>query len=367
MSLASSPPGEWAAVDLPLAGDISFRTGTWDQVHASRPDEPGDTVLRVLQHSRLTPATIHLLLTKARSVVSPKAHTHNRELLALLWKSLTPVSDHQMMIYDAARRLRRVAPDAAEAHARAAFSAFRHVHDVIVEVQRGASERSLDDVLASWRQMVDVVLTPEPPPSTTFATIDPVVTMTPAPVPPEQGRRASLLALGWPTSTEVGKRAGKKAAAQWAKDRRDAGQLLGVWDATVNTFRYPDFQFDPAGQPLPQVAELLAALAEHPDRTAEADPDGWRRAYWLYQPVRSLSRDALLRTTRPLPSDASAGTLFQALMLSPPETTPEDHLSRTPAEAFVEAPAAVIALARQAAAAARPDTDAEGRAHADHV
>lgn len=367
MTLASSLSDQWAAVDVPLTGEIRFHTGTWDQVHAERPDAPGDTVLRVMHHSHLTPSTIQLLLNQARSVASPKAHTRNRALLTDVWTASGPITGQYWLIYDAARRLRRVAPAAAEAHARAATAAFKRVQDVIIELQRGASERPLDDVLASWRHAVEGALTPEPPPSVTFTTTDPVVTVVTPPVPAGQARRDTLLALGWPTSTEAGTRAGKKAPGQWAKDRRDAGQLLGVWDPTANTFRYPDFQFDAAGQLLPQVATLLAALAEHPDRTPDADPDGWRRAYWLYQPFRSLSREVVRGTTSPLPAVAGTGPLFQALMRDPPPGTPEDSEARTPAEAFAESPEAVIALARQAAAAARPDTDAEGQAHADHI
>ncbi|OHE89216.1 MAG: hypothetical protein A2213_09305 [Lysobacterales bacterium RIFOXYA1_FULL_68_6] len=43
--------------------------------------------------------------------------------------------------------------------------------------------------------------------------------------------RDELLALGWPTSAEVGQANDSQTAAPalWAKTKRDAGELLGVW------------------------------------------------------------------------------------------------------------------------------------------
>lgn len=164
-------------------------------------------------------------------------------------------------------------------------------------------------------------------------------------------RRDELLARGWPTSIDVGTRAGCLDANKglWTKDRRDAGQLLGVWDKDASTFRYPDFQFDDGGRIRAKVAEFLIALALVPERTAEEDTNGWRRAYWLFQPRRSLSRRVLAFRSEDLPTEAEAAAIY---LLNYTIPTPEETAARTPAEVFGEAPDAVIALARADAAEA---------------
>ncbi len=191
----------------------------------------------------------------------------------------------------------------------------------------------------------------------------------PRSVPAEEARRETLLAKQWPTSIAVGQRAGSQSSnpSQWTKARRDSKQLLGVWDLSAKTFRHPDFQFESDGRIKLKVKELLAALAEHPRMTAETDPDGWRRAYWLYQPFRSLSRrylafEALKNAggadaLRGTPEEAAA---FMTELLDA-GGAPEDKQARTPAEVFAENPEAVIELAKKAAAEARPEMDAEGR------
>lgn len=101
-----------------------------------------------------------------------------------------------------------------------------------------------------------------------------------------------FIARGWPTSVEVGKANGSGSStnpAQWANDRRDAGELLGAWSPQERTYRHPDFQFDRHGRLKPAVKELLAALAEHADLTAEADKTGWHRVFWMYGTVRGLA------------------------------------------------------------------------------
>jgi len=82
-----------------------------------------------------------------------------------------------------------------------------------------------------------------------------------------------LLALGWPTSAEVGRANGSQldGPTQWAKDKRDTGELLGVWSPAENAGRHPDFQFLPNGHLNPRVKELLNALALHPDLKSDGD------------------------------------------------------------------------------------------------
>lgn len=131
--------------------------------------------------------------------------------------------------------------------------------------------------------------------------------------------RDELLALGWPTSNEVGQVNGSHAAdlATWARAKRDAGELLGVWSASDLTYRHPSFQFYPDGTLRPQVQELLVALAEIPEFAPHADPSGWRRTFWLYG-----SKYALVGS---------------------------DGEPRAAADVFVEAPDAVIQLAHEEA------------------
>lgn len=124
-----------------------------------------------------------------------------------------------------------------------------------------------------------------------------------------------LLARGWPTPAEVGRANGSQLddPARWAKNKCDAGELLGVWSPAENMWRYPDFQFLPNGCLNPRVKELLNALELHPDFKADKDRDGWHRAFWLHGATRGL-----------------AG----------PDGSP-----RIAAEVFLEDPDAVIALA----------------------
>jgi hypothetical protein len=100
-----------------------------------------------------------------------------------------------------------------------------------------------------------------------------------------------LLARGWPTSAEVGRANGGQFdnPAQWAKNKRDAGELLGVWSPADNTWRYPDFQFLPDGRLNSRVKELLNALELHPDFNADKDRGGWHRTFWLHRATRGLA------------------------------------------------------------------------------
>ncbi|MBT2116433.1 hypothetical protein KK141_13850 [Dyella sp. LX-66] len=148
--------------------------------------------------------------------------------------------------------------------------------------------------------------------------IGPVVIAAPARTPAQASAalRDELLGLGWPTSAEVGESHGSKAGnkGQWAKDRRDRGELFGVWSANERTFRHPAFQFDETGAIRPLVKELMLALSQNPDFTPETDKGGWRRAFWLHGPTLAL-----------------AGA---------------NGAARAPADVFATEPAAVIEAAR---------------------
>jgi len=95
-------------------------------------------------------------------------------------------------------------------------------------------------------------------------------------------RREDLLARGWPTSIAVGEALGASNPAQFVAELRAAGALLGAWSAPQGTFVHPDCQFDPSGNPLPVMRELLSILP------SSGDEGGWRRTFWLYG-----ERDAL--------------------------------------------------------------------------
>jgi hypothetical protein len=105
--------------------------------------------------------------------------------------------------------------------------------------------------------------------------------------------REKLLARCWPTSIDVDHRSGGCFAnnGQWAADRRDAGELLGVLSASERTYRHPDFQFDKQGQIRPKVKALLSALAlrEEFHNTKDQDKSGWRRTFWLYGATFTLA------------------------------------------------------------------------------
>lgn len=363
----------WVSMDVPLHGDISFETGSLAQQLAPRRGASRGAALRVVSPAaRLTKDVMVFLERVADRLVARQANTRSRRLVESLWQTHNDPS--LLFIYEGGRTLRPVSAEDAEATARAwaDLSSLRndlaHTH-VLVEFLRDTSEQSGAHLWNELRQALDLALTPEPLPAVHTSVSEPSVIIQ---TDPAEARRATLLAQGWPTSSEAGVRAGKASSnpGQWAKDARDAGRLLGVWDESRRTFIHPDFQFAPDGSLLPEVRELMAAMATHPEWSTEANVNGWRRAYWLYQPFRSLSRRALAFAASnpkgrgdPL-HDSPEGALAMMdewLDLG----APEDALARTPAEVFAENPQAVIALARQTAAAARSDTDVEGQVHGE--
>lgn len=178
---------------------------------------------------------------------------------------------------------------------------------------------------------------------------------------PVELRRDELLKLGWPTSKELSELAGSKSAnrAQWAKDRRDAGQLLGVWSPAERTYRHPDFQFDEFGRPSPAVFELLSVLKKKPQFSPADDPSGWRRAFWLYQPRRDLSRAVLAvaeaDSLQGIEPEAAMALLREGLA----DRSADRIAPRSPAEVFRENPDAVIVVAQRDVVAAHDPAQAD--------
>lgn len=102
--------------------------------------------------------------------------------------------------------------------------------------------------------------------------------------------RDELLDRGWPTSVDVGRANGCRAnPGQWAKEKRGAGELIGVWSESEHTYRHPAFQFDAQGHLDPRVKDLLAALAAVKEFKPANDQGGWHRAIWLHGTVLGLA------------------------------------------------------------------------------
>lgn len=107
--------------------------------------------------------------------------------------------------------------------------------------------------------------------------------MKPAPKDPSaiaDDFQEELLDRAWPDAVGVSASAHKElmptGAIVIADGLRTQRKLLGVWSPRLNTFVFPDFQFDESGRPLPEVPELLTTLP--------AGNGGWRETFWLYSP-----------------------------------------------------------------------------------
>ncbi len=359
---------EWVAMQLTPNAESTYRTGALEELTGLPALHEQRVALRVMFKSpTLTKSLMRNIWSFTERLLSRGVHANARRVVEGMW---TRESDANLyFVVDTDQRLRSVAADRVQAVARA-WAEMRpsdtaHPY-AVVEFLRHDRHVPLAQAWEDLRQSLELDLGAV---ATQATVTEPTVVIQ---TNPAEARRATLLALGWPTSTAVGKANGSTSSnpGQWAKDKRDAEQLLGVWDVGKRTFRHPAFQFDEVGQLRPEVKTLLAALAEHPDRTATADANGWRRAYWLYQPFRSLSRRALaFAAAHPLGHGNALQASPEGALATVDEWlaygAPEDALARTPAEVFAENPEAVIAHAHHAAVVARPDTDAEGRPHAE--
>lgn len=213
-----------------------------------------------------------------------------------------------------------------------------------------ADDQPSDD-LDAWLAVMRKSMAIAPDATITTSTIDANVSvgLAPAPSTPEQlaiARRDALLARAraeaWPESDAVGQMLGSQsptAGRQRATRERAAGHLLGLWSAGERTFYHPRFQFLPDGRVHPKLSELLEALAQLPAYAPEDDPGGWGRIAWLYGSSPSLSQ-------RSLAEAATEGGIA-------PHESALDPTPRTPADVFPTDPDAVIALAREHAAAIR--------------
>jgi hypothetical protein len=155
--------------------------------------------------------------------------------------------------------------------------------------------------------------------------------------------RDSVLELArteaWPTSEAAGRRLGATTASackEAAAKARALERLLGVWAELDRTFYHPPFQFASDGSVHSRVIELLSVLSQNPALSHSADPAGWERLGWMYQPRGLLSERSLAEAASP------SGIAEQEDQL--------DRRSRSPAEVFPIAPDAVIALAGSDAA-----------------
>jgi len=348
MNPMAHQPDQWVSMELMPHAELSYRTGALGALAGAPAPQGRRVMLRVMfRGPALTDSLMQRLRVFADRLLARGVHASARRVVEGTWNRQTDQS--LFFVSEADQRLRAVSAAAAQEVANA-WSERWHAStahpDVIVEFLLHDHRVPLAETWDELRDTLDVGLSAPPVKATTS---EPTVVIR---TNPAEARRTALLAQGWPTSTEVGQQNGTQSSnpGQWAKDKRDAGQLLGVWDSTRRTFRHPAFQFDGDGHLRGDIKTLLDALANHPDWTATADANGWRRAYWLYQPFRSLSRAALASAGGDQPTDPA---------------DPEEERARTPAEVFADHPAAVIALAAQAAAAGQPDTDAEGQPHAD--
>lgn len=225
-------------------------------------------------------AVFDALLDKVHQVLSSERH------LDLLWRQLAAAQeadkDAIVCAFDVTRALRAVPElgQAAWASARMAVPTWL----LSIELARTTAWNDVVGLFQAWSTAVA--------PITAAGRGSGVY----RPPPPQRAHAAAgardvleqLLADGtrFADSAEVGRaisgnpdHSNPKMVASRA---RKSGELLGVWDG--RTYRYPRFQFDSEGQPLPAIADLIAALPK--DRDEHGVDTGANRdaALWLYTP-----------------------------------------------------------------------------------
>lgn len=116
-----------------------------------------------------------------------------------------------------------------------------------------------------------------------------------APLPADVAAQRRL-AQGWLLASTVSELMGSNAsnASVMANQRRREGDLLGVWIPSERAYRYPPWQFDHEGQPVPQLGQVLALL-RGPGGMGSTDrhTSGWQEVEWFMSP------HALLEGSRP--------------------------------------------------------------------
>ncbi|HEY4144769.1 hypothetical protein [Pinirhizobacter sp.] len=345
----------WASLEVPShGGQVQYAHGDIHQL--SRRRASSGVYLRVIAEAQaLTKPVIAELDGVAEKILHQAAHASARRVIEGYWEKNTSVMD---FVYERGKQLRPVAPsefaEVVEAWTKLFHRAGAQLGPpYIIQLERAGSMGSLAQV---WDDLARTIDTAMEFPATARHNSASVA----APADPADARRTTLLALNWPTSIEVGRRAGSTSrnVAQWAKDKRDAGQLLGAWSSSERTYRHPGFQFNDDGSLRPEVRDLLATLAGNPAWSNISDANGWRRTYWLYQPFRSLNRRTMafcpnvLHAVNDNPNDAAA--VLDSYLL---DDAPENRVARTPADVFAENPQAVIAFARAEVASALSHTE----------
>lgn len=96
--------------------------------------------------------------------------------------------------------------------------------------------------------------------------------------------RRSELAREWLRSSQAGILLGARPdeAEARVKEERCAGRLLGAWVPDEQDYRYPPWQFDRDGKPIPQLANILAILRQkwHLNRDGH-HTSGWSEIAWF--------------------------------------------------------------------------------------
>lgn len=230
-------------------------------------------------------AAFDALMDKVHQVLSSEPNVD------LLWRQLAAEHDAArdaiVGAFDVTRALRPLAElgPAAWASARMAVPTYL----LSIEIARTAALNDVSGLFQAWSNAV----APIRHESGTYR-----------PPPPQRTNAGAaardvleqLLADGkrFADSAEVGRRisgnpdhSNPKMVASRA---RKAGELLGVWDG--RTYRYPRFQFDETGQPLPAITVLIAALPK--DRDEHGVDTGANRdaTLWLYTPDETFDGQA---------------------------------------------------------------------------